>query len=83
LAKDSESYFYGYRCFVTDGDKFIMGVEAPSSERSRDDKNKFPGAIFLSIDAGETFKTFAFPYNIDPTPTVSDEYIFITYVPKK
>jgi hypothetical protein len=83
LAKDCERTFYGYRCFVTDGDKFIMGVEAPSAEDSRDDKNKFPGAIFLSTDAGETFKTYAFPYSVDQTPKVSDEYIYITFVPKK
>ena len=83
FAKDSERSFYGYRTFVTDGDKFVVGVEAPAADDSRDDKNKFPGAIFLSIDGGKTFKTLDFPYSTDQTPKVSDEYIYLTFVPKK
>jgi hypothetical protein len=83
FSKDSERSFYGYRTFVTDGDKFVMGVEAPAADDSRDDKNKFPGAIFLSIDGGKTFKTYDFPFSTDQTPEVSDEYIYLTFVPKK
>lgn len=83
LAPNCEYTYYGYRNFVTDGDKFVMGVEAPAAEKNRDDKNKYPGAIFLSIDGGKTFKTYPFPYNVDQTPNVSDEYIYLTFVPKK
>jgi len=83
FAPDCERTFYGYRTFVTDGDKFVMGIEAPAADDSRDEKNKFPGAIFLSIDGGKTFKTYDFPYSDDQTPDVSDEYIYMTFVPKK
>ncbi|HBG70279.1 MAG: hypothetical protein A2W93_13010 [Bacteroidetes bacterium GWF2_43_63] len=83
VSKGSESSFYGYRHFVTDGDLFVVGVEAPAAERSRDAKNKYPGAIFFSKDAGKTFEVLAFPHSVDPTPTVSDETVFLTFVPKK
>lgn len=82
-APNCESSYYGYRHFVTDGDQFVVGVEVPSAETSRNEKNKYPGAIFFSKDAGKTFEIFPFPYNVDPTPTVSDEYIYLTFVPKK
>lgn len=83
LAKDSETNFWGYRTFVTDGDKFVVGVEAPSAESSKNEKNKYPGAIFLSTDAGKTFKVLDFPFAVDPTPNTSDEYIYLTFIPKK
>ncbi len=83
FAPNCERPFYGYRTFATDGDKFVIGVEAPSAEDSRDANNKYPGAIFLSIDGGKTFKTYDFPYNIDQTPNTSDEYLYLTFIPKK
>ncbi|MPM04968.1 hypothetical protein SDC9_51249 [bioreactor metagenome] len=83
VSTGSESSYYGYRHFVTDGGKFIVGVEAPAAEKNRNEKNKYPGAVFFSKDAGKTFEILPFPYNADPTPTVSDETVFLTFVPKK
>lgn len=83
LAPNSESSYYGYRHFVTDGNKYIMGVEVPSAETSRDEKNKYPGAMFVSTDGGKTFETKAFPYNVDQTPNTSDEYVWLTWMKKK
>lgn len=82
FAPNSESSYYGYRHFVTDGKNYVMGVEVPSAETSRNDKNKYPGAIFMSTDGGKTFATKAFPYNADPTPTTSDEYVWLTWLKK-
>lgn len=83
VSTGSETSYYGNRHFVTDGGQFVVGVEAPASDRSRDAKNKYPGAVFFSKDAGKTFEVLSFPFNTDPTPTVSDETIFLTFVPKK
>ncbi len=83
FAPNSESNFYGYRHFVTDGDKYVMGVEVPSAESSRNDKNKYPGALFISTDGGKTFETKPFPHNTDPTPNASDEYVWLTWVKKQ
>ena len=82
-APNSESSYYGYRHFITDGKQYIMGVEVPSAETSRNDKNKYPGAIFVSNDGGKTFETKPFPYNVDPTPTTSDEYVWLTWIKKQ
>jgi len=82
FAPNSESSYYGYRHFVTDGDKYVMGVEVPSAETSRNEKNKYPGAIFISTDGGKTFETKPFPYTSDPTPTTSDEYVWLAWMKK-
>lgn len=82
FAPESESSYYGYRHFVTDGNKYVMGVEVPAAESSRNEKNKYPGAIFFSKDGGLTFEVKPFPYNTDPTPTTSDEYVWLTWVKK-
>lgn len=79
----SESSYYGNRHFITDGDQFVLGVEVPSAASSRSEKNQYPGAIFLSKDGGKTFETLPFPYNIDPTPNTSDEYVYLTFLSKK
>lgn len=83
FAPNSESNFYSYRHFITDGDKYVMGIEVPSAEDSRDDKNKYPGALFVSTDGGKTFETKPFPYSTDPTPNTSDEYVWLTWMKKK
>ena len=83
FAANSESSYYGYRHFVTDGDQFVVGVEVPSAETSRNEKNKYPGAVFYSKDGGKTFEIFPFPFDSDPTPNSSDEFIYLTFVPKK
>lgn len=82
-APNSTSSFYGYRNFVTDGDQFVVGVEVPAAESSRDDKNKYPGAVFVSTDGGKTFAVKPFPLSSDPTPNTSDEYVYLTFMPKK
>ena len=82
-APNCESSYYGYRHFITDGDQFVIGVEVPSAETSRDAKNKYPGAVFYSHDGGKTFETHPFPFSVDPTPNTSDEYVYLAFVPKK
>ena len=82
FAPKSESSYYGYRHFITDGDQFVVGVEVPSAESSRNEKNQYPGAIFFSKDGGKTFETHPFPYSVDPTPTTSDEYVYLAFLSK-
>ncbi len=83
FAAKSETSYYGYRHFVTDGDQFVVGVEVPSAESSRNEKNQYPGAVFFSKDGGKTFTINPFPYSVDPTPNTSDEYVYLTFLPKK
>lgn len=78
LAKDSKNSFYSYRRFVSDGGKFVVGVEAAAD--GKDATNKWPGATFVSKDGGATFETAPLPWNTDPTPSTSDEYVFLTFV---
>ncbi|PIR21207.1 MAG: hypothetical protein COV45_00235 [Deltaproteobacteria bacterium CG11_big_fil_rev_8_21_14_0_20_47_16] len=81
VAKDSKRNFYSYRKMVTDGDKIVVVVEAPGKDGGAD--NKWPGATFYSKDGGATFEVLDLPWNTDPTPTVSDEYVSLTFVPTK
>ena len=83
LSAGSETSYYGNRHFITDGGQFVVGVEAPAAEESKDAKNKYPGAVFFSKDAGKTFEILSFPYSTDPTPKMADETVFLTFVPKK
>lgn len=80
---NSVSSYYGYRHFITDGEQCVVGVEVPGAETSRDEKNKYPGAIFVSTDGGKTFEVKPFPHSVDPTPTSSDEYVWLTFLKKK
>lgn len=80
FSPNCESSYYGYRHIITDGDQFVVGVEVPAAESSRDAQNKYPGAVFYSHDGGKTFETHPFPYSTDPTPNTSDEYVYLAYV---